>query len=80
MVLRNLPPRTKRRSLSEATPTKGPGGAQSASNRLMMPPTIGDYYRAAIDGEQKDVDTTPDARVVGLAWENGSTTCAQSGG
>lgn len=42
---------------------------QSAANRLMMPPTIGDYYRAAIDGAQKDVDATPDDRVIGLALE-----------
>lgn len=34
-----------------------------------MPPTIGDYYRAALDGAQKDVDTTLDDRVIGLAPE-----------
>lgn len=35
----------------------------------MMPPTISDYYRVAIDGAQKEVDTTPDDRVIGLALE-----------
>lgn len=34
-----------------------------------MPPTIGDYYRAAIDGVQKEVDSTADDRVIGLAPE-----------
>lgn len=32
----------------------------------MMPPTIGDYYRVAIDGMQKDVDSTADDRVLGI--------------
>jgi hypothetical protein len=35
----------------------------------MMPPTIGDYYRVAIDGAQREVDTTPDERVIGFTLE-----------
>ena len=32
----------------------------------MMPPTIGDYYRVAIDGMKKEVDSTADDRVLGI--------------
>lgn len=32
----------------------------------MMPPTISDYYRAAIEELRKEVDTTPDDKVIGM--------------
>jgi hypothetical protein len=35
----------------------------------MMPPTIGDYYRAAIHGAKKEIESTSDDRVIGMDAE-----------
>lgn len=35
----------------------------------MMPPTIGDYFRAAIDGAQNEINSAADDRVLGLDLE-----------
>lgn len=35
----------------------------------MMPPTIGGYYRAAIDGAKKEIESTSDDRVIGMDAE-----------
>jgi hypothetical protein len=36
---------------------------------MWPPPTIGDYYRAAIEGLRKEVEATPDDRVIGMNIE-----------
>lgn len=32
----------------------------------MMPPTIGDYYRAAVDRAQAEIESTPDDKAIGM--------------
>jgi hypothetical protein len=37
---------------------------------MMMPPTIGDYYRSAIEKLKEEVESTPDDRVLGMIEED----------